>query len=892
MPSERACRCSSPFSVWLVAVVLLAVGPALAQDPVLYFSDLTRGPSTGNGDDTGGRISGRDGVIVTVWGRNLGTSIASIRVSCGGADAASIYTLGNANAPANLWASHGMQKLVFQVSHLAKPGAGEIVATVGGRASNALPFTVADGRILFVKASGNDETGEGSWVRPWRTFRHTVAAMVPGDVVYVGDGVDQTAVTEFDAAVVLGASGESARPKALVVYPGAVSRVGGPSIPRAFYAYDGEHDRPSTGWVLAGFTVTTFEIGLQAFSGSRLVGNFVTAPNGDGLDGAIGVWGSDASVLGNELTGVGGAQSGKLYHALYLNGTRADNPPRPPAESNREVGWNYFHDNRCNRAIDTYSEQPQSAFLANHRIHDNVILNQHGDGILLGYYVTGENWIVNNLVVRAGLGPDWPDDSSSHAGIRIDAGHEASPGTVVHVLHNTVYGCGWHESPFPEESGLLLVSPEALTRAAVDVRNNIFVSTGEAYVASASGTIPATEGRNLWSGAGVPPAWDTRAVGANPGFVDAAGNNFQLAAGSAAVDAAGVLSPPVTRDLLGLSRPQGAAPDIGAYERSTGGGSTCTLSCSATVPSSGAPGQSLAFVLAVTPSGCSGGTPSVSWSFGDGGSGSGSSTTHAYATSGSFSWSATATLDGQSCTRSGSVTVTAVPSAYQAVIGAVTHAPGAEQALYRTDVAVVNRAQSSGSLVLTFAPADGSATVQRSATLGAGATREWTDILASLFDYPLSAQVYGTLLVASDVPLLLSSRTFNESPAGTFGAYLPGVTSAAALGPGTTGILPQLKKSPVYRTNIGVVNLGAETVVVVLRLRGTSGEPLGSPRTVTVAPGRLVQETDVFTTSGAGAQPIAYATVDVQTQGGKAWGFASVIDGRTNDPTIVPLVIP
>ena len=237
----------------------------------------------------------------------------------------------------------------------------------------------------------------------------------------------------------------------------------------------------------------------------------------------------------------------------------------------------------------------------------------------------------------AGLGPDWPDDSSSHAGIRIDAGHEASSGTVVHVLHNTIYGSGWPESPFPEESGLLLVNPEALTRASVD--------------------------------------------------------------------APGALSPPVTRDLLGLPRPQGAAPDIGAYERATGGGSTCTLSCSATVPSSGTPGQGLSFVLTVRPSGCSGGTPSVSWSFGDGGSGSGSSNTHAYATSGSFAWSATATLDGQSCTRSGSVTVTAVPSAYQAVIGAVTHAPGADQALFRTDVAVVNRAATSGNLVLTFAPA-------------------------------------------------------------------------------------------------------------------------------------------------------------------------------------------
>ena len=88
------------------------------------------------------------------------------------------------------------------------------------------------------------------------------------------------------------------------------------------------------------------------------------------------------------------------------------------------------------------------------------------------------------------------------------------------------------------------------------------------------------------------------------------------------------------------------------------------------------------------------------------------------------------------------------------------------------------------------------------------------------------------------------------------------------------------------------MNLGTETVSVLLSLRGESGAAIGTPRTVPVGPGRLVQETDVFTTSGAGAQPIAYATVEVQTPGGRAWAFASVIDGRTNDPTIVPLVIP
>lgn len=566
-----------PGGAVLAAAVAFSAA-AQTTDPVLLFSDLTSGPATSNGDDTGGRVAGRDGAIVTVWGRHLGSSAAGVTVTCGGAAAASVYRLEDARSPADLWTFHRMQRLSFQISHLATAGAGSITVAVAGRTSNTLPFTVRDGRILFVRTTGADDVGDGSFAKPFRTIPRAAAALLPGDVCYVGDGVDQTTVSGFEAAVPLGASGDPGRPKALVVYPGATSRVGAASLGRAFFAYDGELDAPSAYWVLSGFTVTTSEIGLQAFSGSRVVGNRVTAPQGNGMDGAIGAWGSDVAVLGNELTAVGNAQSSKLYHAIYLNGTRRDDPPRPSAERNREVGWNYLHDNLCNRAINAYSEQAQSAYLEGHRIHDNVIVNQHGDGILLGYYVTGENSIVNNLVIRAGLGPEWPDDTSSHAGIRVAAGHETAQGTTVLLAHNTVHGCGYTDGPIPDESGQLYVQPEALPYAAVSIRNNVVVSTGAPYAAPATGAIPPHAGRNLFWGAGAAPAWDAAAVVADPAFASAPANDFQLAAGSPAVDAGTALVPPVSRDLLGVPRPQGNAPDLGAYERA---GSPSATTCTA-----------------------------------------------------------------------------------------------------------------------------------------------------------------------------------------------------------------------------------------------------------------------------------------------------------------------
>ncbi|MCM3877371.1 MAG: IPT/TIG domain-containing protein, partial [Thermoanaerobaculia bacterium] len=320
---------------------VLAAGPAAAQFPVLYFSDLTSGPSTGNTDSSGGRVAGRDGAIVTLWGRNFGSSLPGVRVFCGGVEASSTYGLSDATAPANLSAFHRMQKLSFQVGASAGAGVGEITVVVGGQTSNPLPFTVRPGNIRFVTTTGDDASGNGSWTSPWRTIPKAVESLAPGDVAYVGDGVDQIVESAFDAAVNLGTNGEAGRPKAVVVYPGARSRVGSETLGRAFHSYDALQDRASSHWVVSGFTVTTAEVGISGQTGFRVVGNFVTAPQGDGLDGAIGVLGDDVAVLGNELFNVGSPQCGKLYHAIYVSGIRRDAAPRAATEQNRELGWNY-----------------------------------------------------------------------------------------------------------------------------------------------------------------------------------------------------------------------------------------------------------------------------------------------------------------------------------------------------------------------------------------------------------------------------------------------------------------------------------------------------------------------------------------------------------------------
>jgi len=340
-------------------------------------------------------------------------------------------------------------------------------------------------------------------------------------------------------------------------------------------------------------------------------------------------------------------------------------------------------------------------------------------------------------------------------------------------------------------------------------------------------------------------------------------------------------------------RPRDARPDIGAYEYvSGGGGGACALACSASAPAAGLVGEALAFSASVTPSGCPAGSSAVTWSFGDGATASGSAVSHAYAAAGTFSWALTATFAGATCTRSGTVTVSSTPAqAHTYTVPAVTHAPGAAGAVFRSDVAVVNRGEAAANLTLTFVPSAGNALV-RSSSVAARGTRELADLLVGTFGYAPTDSPFGALTIASDQPLVVSSRTYNLTASGTLGGFLPGASASGGLTTGKVGILPQLRKSAAFRTNVAVSNLGAVPVTVRVQLRNGEGAAIGSARLLTAAAFGMVQENDIFLKSGAGDQSVAYATVEVETEGARVTAFASLIDNATNDPTLIPLVIP
>jgi PKD repeat protein len=86
--------------------------------------------------------------------------------------------------------------------------------------------------------------------------------------------------------------------------------------------------------------------------------------------------------------------------------------------------------------------------------------------------------------------------------------------------------------------------------------------------------------------------------------------------------------------------------------------SACTLACSATVPAGATTGAAIAFQASATPSSCTG-TPTYAWKFGDGGGSTQQNPTHSYSGAATFTWAVTAALNGVTCARTGTITITA-----------------------------------------------------------------------------------------------------------------------------------------------------------------------------------------------------------------------------------------
>ncbi len=520
------------------------VGPSAIAGVRLFFTDLTSGPGAGGQNGKG--------AFVTAYGNGFGASQGASTVTVGGG-AADNYPL---------WTD---TKVVFQLGAAAKTG--DLVVNVASKgATNALPFTVRSGNVYFVSGAGHDDTGDGSYAKPWATIPKAKNSIAAGDIAYIGtsasDAVSQTTVdssSSYNCALGMSKddgtnAGTAALPKALVAYPGATATIGEVSnLQHGILtpAITGTFDY----WVIAGFTLRGLNEAIDLENtpvGWRIVGNDISCPNGSGESGCVTGEPTDLKFFGNVVHDAAANVSSitKYYHGVYWG------------SSHIEMGWNVVRDGKACRGIQFHDTGGVNEFDLS--VHDNVIHGTVCDGLNFATVDPSQGKVeaYNNVIYDVGLGPDPVEAAADYAGIYVagetDLG--APGGGAVEIYNNTLYGCGsWTQSTSAAAFNNGGGNP-ALT---IHVVNNlVYALASERYVA---GTVSQIGGsNNVFFGGGSAPSGFTASVVADPRLVAGATFDFHLMAGSPAIGA-GVATSAVT-DFDGNARPQGAAWDIGAYQ--------------------------------------------------------------------------------------------------------------------------------------------------------------------------------------------------------------------------------------------------------------------------------------------------------------------------------------
>ena len=225
-------------------------------------------------------------------------------------------------------------------------------------------------------------------------------------------------------------------------------------------------------------------------------------------------------------------------------------------------------------------------------------------------------------------------------------------------------------------------------------------------------------------------------------------------------------------------------------------------------------------------------------------------------------------------------------------IPSAAHLSGAAGTNWRTDLELHNPGSSTVTATVALLEQDRDNSSPRTAqvSLEAGKSHRYEDVLTSLFSHSGAAALRVTPAGGS---LLVSSRTYNDQPGGTYGQFVPAIAESQAFPREDTATLIQLAESGStstgFRTNIGLLNLGDSTLLMEVRLYSANGVALGEI-TVFLDPYELQQINRIFQRVTTNQVDDGFALVTAGFTGGgeRFLAYASVVDNRTGDPVFIP----
>ena len=599
--------------ILLVLALVLLQGLDCAAGPKLFFSDLTDGVISG-GHWAGAREG--KGAAVSIWGRNLGSSRDTSKVSVCGVTLDAESDFAEWGATTEPIVPLEMQRITFFLNESMQTGPGTIRVTTEDGDSNEIPFYCRDaGNIYFLDSTaGNDDyngqyptpqTGENG---PKRSTAWARGNLDAGDVVYLRGGTykdhDVGAMYHYGGLFSFGRddgvpnhhNGDEDQSIAVAAYPGDNVRLeateacgAGTCLNRCICMfYSGTQ---LDYWTFSKLTMIGAESAIQLGGTGYANGGtkHIRLVNIDGTtiyDPQIGngcifsLYGSaknmeDFKILGCYLHDQLANSRGQIWedvdheeraYQVYVGGYGSI--------KNMELGWNDMGWGSMGRGVQIYGHLPEDA-IETLIVHNNWFHHNRRQAFILGGGDGGEEYafvksayFYNNILSHSG----WPVDESWCTFV-IGGVSWGRHGGDFHIYNNLIDGRS------------LAYPPINLTGFidSLDLKNNMILAQPNqwGYYTYHPDSPPQniTAGNNLYFGAGPGhvPAWDPSSSGdEDPMLVKQDAQTWGdclLQSNSPAIDSGASLSSNmVADDFLGAHRPldgddSGTAQmDIGPFE--------------------------------------------------------------------------------------------------------------------------------------------------------------------------------------------------------------------------------------------------------------------------------------------------------------------------------------
>jgi len=565
-------------NIILFVLLISALVPAIANAaPKLFFTDIVSGPKTGWEGSTA------KGAAVTVWGLGFGATRSSSYITVNGTQlsAAADYAEWGAVGPAR-----GLERITFWLNSSMADGPGSITVTVNGVVSNGLPFTIRAGNIYFISPSGSNSNdgryataqggGQGPWLDFYKANFQSNTILANGDIVYLRSGTYTSTEQASFAMHIYDHSCTAAFPCAIVGYPGdalpVVDSPGTEMYQEFFGGYRTDY------WTVAKIR---FQNGGDAIhtsgDGWRIIGCAFEGYKDDAWTGVVKpVASNNARYLGLLFR-----DSGFDYykHAIYPTCKSGSSEDR--AITYLEIGWTEIDNwignlgaaNHLGGAALNFRDNSLINTISGLYIHDNYMHDSPSGQFFYNEEEADDIYIYNNLIVNT--------NQVGTASAKYALHLEAVGGVRNFYIYNNTF---YNSSSSAGGTSILAARGHTGGQALVSSQNNIYFNTdGQAsylYSNHAGGSVIYSV-NDLFFGAGTPEMYPgdpdfnytSTITGLDPLFVNPAAYDFQLQAGSPAIDS-GVSSvgSVVSSDYYGEGRPMDgdgsntAEFDIGGVE--------------------------------------------------------------------------------------------------------------------------------------------------------------------------------------------------------------------------------------------------------------------------------------------------------------------------------------